>query len=160
MTESTQESNQRIECKPSRDPAVRYFIMAVMLIGFGTWCALDMKNYPYVPMNKDVNKFSSWAFNHAGAAALPILGLIPLVMASLHLRSRLIADSTGIGYKGKPQYVWSEITEVDARLLNSKGYIYLYRGRQKLVLDSYKYHDFRSLVALIEQNVPADKIKR
>ena len=47
MDESPQTpSGETILCSPTTEPAVKWFIIAVMLIGFGIWCWFDRASYP------------------------------------------------------------------------------------------------------------------
>ena len=70
MSEQMQE--QQVECRPAKHPLVRRVILAAMLFGFGIWCMIDMGNYPYKPMDQDINKFASWAFNAAVCNERPV----------------------------------------------------------------------------------------
>ncbi len=152
---------ERIECPPARDPAVRLFIMAGMLLVFGLWCFYDhyiMGHYQYPP-DGDVNKLAKYYFNHFGGIILPLGGLIPLIMGIRFLRRILVADAEGLRYPGNPAIAWKDVKRLDATDLAGKGILRLDCGQAKpLVLDSWKLQNFKALVAFVERHVPADSI--
>lgn len=151
---------QTVEAPAARDPAVRKFILSAMLLAFGLWCVNDLHKYPYKPAAENFNAFAGWLFNHTGAVALPIAGLIVLAIGLLQLRRKLLADADGIGYVGKPKIAWKSITKVDASALQSKGVLVLHHGQDgKLTLDSWKLQNFRDLVAYVESHVPAEALQ-
>ncbi len=163
MTDQMQntESPTKAECPAAREPAVRLFIVAAILIGFGAWCFVDVRRGEYPPKMKDGNTsdvFSYW-FNQAGAFVFPLLGLVPLGLAAVSLRRKLVADDEGIGYVGKKKIPWSEVRSLDATKLADKGILRLHHesgGKEKiLILDSWKLQNFRSLVQLVEKKVPS-----
>ena len=145
----------RVECPAAKDPAVRLFIVAAMLIGFGIWCFIDRGKYHWNPKG-DLNEKFGYILNHGGAVVLPIAGLVPLVWGILFLRRRLVADEEGIGYAGKEKIPWSAVTGLDSSRLEAKGILYLQYGpggRRRLVLDEWKLKNFRALVRLVESKV-------
>jgi len=157
-----QEVPRRVECRAAKDPAVRLFIFAAMLIGIGFWFFLDAyvwKKYPAEGI-ENINDAFTYYLNHIGGIAFPILGLIPLVWGMIFLRRRLIADEEGIGYAGGQKIPWSEIRALDSSKLASKGILYLKYdsgGKQgTLKLDSWKLQGFRELVALVESKAVAE----
>jgi len=155
MNESAE--TERVECPPTRDPAVRLFIFAGMLIAFGVWCFHDAflrGKYPY-PADGNFNDVLTHYFNHVGGIVLPLLGLIPLIKAILFLRRKLLATAEGIGYEGKTPVAWQDVQRLDAADLQDKGILRLYHGAAKpLVLDSWKVSNFKALVAFVESHVP------
>jgi len=131
-----------------------------MGVGIGVWCFLDRGNYPYAPFDKDINKWSGWAFNHGMAIIGPVIGLIVFAWVIMFLRRKLVADAEGIGYVGRKKIPWSAVDELDAAELKDKGILYLRHSDGKTMkLDGWKLTDFRELVALAEKNVPAEKQK-
>lgn len=157
MSEQTasQDVPNRVECPAAKDPAVRLFILAAMLIGFGIWCFLDRGNYQWKP-DGSINEKFGYILNHGGAIALPIVGLVPLVWGILFLRRRLVADQDGIGYAGGEKIPWDSVTSLDSSKLQDKGILYLRYGeggRRRLVLDEWKLKNFRALVRLVESKV-------
>ena len=152
---------ERIECPPARDPAVRLFIIAGMLLAFGLWCFYDAYikgSYPY-PKDGNVNDLAKYYFNHWGGIILPAGGLIPLIMGLLFLRRKLVADAKGIQAPGRPQIAWTSVKKLDASDLAGKGVLRIeYGGVKPLVLDSWKMQNFKALVAFVESHVPADAI--
>lgn len=163
MSETTDTPQpERIECPPARDPAVRLFIMAGMLLLFGLWCFYDayIKGaYPYPP-DGDVNKLAKYYFNHVGGIALPLAGLVPLVLGLRFLKRIVVADAESISVPGTPAVAWKDIKRLDATDLPGKGILRLEYGQDKpLVLDSWKLQNFKKLVAFVEHHVPAEAIE-
>jgi hypothetical protein len=152
---------ERIECPPARDPAVRLFIMAGMLLLFGLWCFYDAfiaGNYPK-PTDNDINDLAKHYFNHVGGIALPLAGLVPLVLGLRFLKRILIADAETIRVPGAPTVAWKDVKRLDATDLAGKGILRLEYGKDKpLVLDSWKLQNFKNLVAFVEHHVPAEAI--
>jgi len=155
---------ERLEARSTKDPAVRLFIFAAMLLGFGIWLFIDghvLKKYPYQPFSESINAWSKWALNYLGPFLLVPAGLVVLIRAVAFLRRKLVADKEGIGYAGKEKIPWEQITELDASLLKSKGVLHVHWGKdRKLTLDSWKLEGFRDLVAFVEEHVPPDRIKQ
>ena len=144
-------------CPAAKDPAVRTFIMAAMLLGIGIWCWMDAANYP-PPKAWDlanINEAAGHVFNHYTPwLAIPI-GAFMAFRGFLALRRVLAADAEGMGYKGSDKLPWDKITALDASQLKSKGILTVeYEGDKKLVLDSWKLQNFRDLVAFVEANSP------
>jgi len=140
---STEVAANRVECPPAKDPAVRLFILAAMLIGLGLYCGYDAfftNQYPYAKPGEDVNKFLKWAFNNVGAVVFMPLGVVPLVLAIVFLRRRLMADEEGIGYAGRQKISWDKIERLDADKLKGKGILDLYYdGGKKQLAARGKY---------------------
>lgn len=152
---------ERVECAAARDPAIRVFVIAAMLIGFGAWCFYDAYVKGSYPADKveTFNDALSYWFNHAGAFVFPALGLIPLVMGAAMLRRRVVADGEGIGFAGKARIAWGDVTRLDASRWDPKGILVLISADDaKLVLDEWKLDktNFRTLVAFVEQHVPPE----
>lgn len=152
----------RVECPAAKDPAVRLFILAAMLIGFGVWCFHDAYlggKYPY-PEDAKLNELMNYYFNHIGGIALPLAGLVPLIWGIVFLRRRLVATADGIGYAGRPPIPWQNVTRLDATDLPRKEILRLhYGGAKPLVLDGWKLTRFKDLVAFVEAHVPPDAIE-
>ena len=167
--QSAQESQQqpqpkapeKVECRSTKDPAIRIFIITGMFLGFGSWCFLEahiLKKYEYAPLSwENLNKWSSWVLNYCGPFIFIPVGVIFLILGILFIRRRLVADQEGIGYAGKTKLKWVDISQLDAKRLKSKGIVALNHEGGKLVLDSYKLTDFKNLLKLIEQKIPQDK---
>jgi hypothetical protein len=161
MTQANQEAPAQVTCPATRDPSVRKFLVAAMLIGFGAWCFYD----GFVAVKKagdtdDFNRNASMLFNRGGAIVLPLIGLVPLAWGLRDLRRVLVADAEGIGYLGKKHIAWSEVTGLDASDA-SKGVLRLnYRrtGREEtLVLDRWRLRNFRELAQLLENRLSTAK---
>ena len=156
----SQEIPARVECPATKDPAVRLFILAAMMIGIGVWCLLDMHNYPYKSISEDLNDFFKYVFNHYSPIVLLPLGLLVGLKAVMGLRRRLVADQEGIGYVGRQKISWSAVKSLDSAKLASKGILNITydtgAGEQTLVLDSWKLQNFRDLVRLVESKLPPD----
>jgi len=162
MNEAPQQASQRVQCPAKNDPAVRLFIMTAMLVGFGIWCLIERHKYP--PPEawtlEHINDIANYVLNHWMPLVFIPAGVVFGVWGIVFLRRVLVADDEGIGYLGRDKIAWSDITEMDARLLASKGILVLNHSRGKLVLDSWKLKNFRPLVALIEQKLRADSPQR
>jgi len=153
---SNHQAAQRVECPAAKDPAVRLFIVAAMLVGFGVWCALDRKPVSYWT-NGDINKKANYLLNNWGPVLFLPGGLVALVGAISSLRRRLVADEEGIGYAGGKRTRWSDLRRMDAALLEAKGILDLYDADgRRLRLDSWKLTNFKALVAFVEDHLPQD----
>ncbi len=158
MNDSTTKSEvQRMECPASKDPAVRLFILAAMLLGFSIYAIYDhyiMGKYPY-PEPYALNPYLNYLFNHYIPYVLIPPGLVALVLGVVFLRRVLVADEQGIGYKGKTRIAWNDIESLDTSRI-SKGLLYLCYsdGQKKMTLDSWKLKNFRDLVLFIEKRLP------
>lgn len=156
MTETSQ--SDRVVSPPAKDPAVRLFIVAAMLLGFGIWCFLDayvQGKYPRPENGADFNAWADYYFNHVGGIVLPLAGLVPLLLALRFLRRPVIADAEGLGYKGGRKIRWEEVGRLDATDLAKKGILRLHYGPEKpLVLDSWKLTNFKALVDYVDSHVP------
>lgn len=159
MSESAE--TDRVVCPASKEPSVRMFIFAGMLLVFGLWCFYDAfiaGAYPY-PEDGNINKLAGFYFNRVGGIAFPLLGLIPLFRGIALMKLRLVADDEAVGYEGKPRLAWTDVRRLDATDLKSKGILRLQRAAGKpLILDSWKLNNFKALVAFVERHVPADAI--
>ena len=157
---NSQEIPASVECPATKDPAVRLFILAAMMIGIGVWCLLDMHNYPYKSISEDLNGFFTHVFNHYSPIVLLPLGLLAVLKAVMGLRRRLVADQEGIGYVGKQKISWSAVKSLDSAKLASKGILNITydtgAGERTLVLDSWKLQNFRDLVRLVESKLSPD----
>lgn len=156
MTESETTTPSSVECPAKKDPAVRMFIFAGMLIGFGLWCFIDAYVKKIVPLPKpgDLNSFFTYYMNTIFGIALPIAGLVPLIRGVVAMRRVLVADDQGIGYRGKPPVAWSAVESLDATHLADKGILKLnLAGGETLTLDGYELENFKPLVKLVESKV-------
>lgn len=156
----SQEAPTKVECPAAKDPAVRLFILAGMLLAIGTWCFVDGYVRHKFPWNPDgtINEKLNYLFNHVGGIAFPILALVPLIWGVVVLRRRLVADEEGIGYVGKEKVPWSAVTSLGTAKLADKGILHLHykaaEGTKRLVLDKWKLQNFRELVELVEAKTP------
>lgn len=151
----------RVECPPTKEPAVRWFIFAAMMIAVAIWCYSDRRERPEVWDFKHFNDAASYVLNNWGPVLFAPLGLIAAAMGVRYLRRKLIADEEGIGYAGKDKVAWGQVEELDASLLGEKGILTLRFGQgRSLKLDSWKLQNFRELVSLMEKKVPEDKQRR
>ena len=158
MTEQTQGTEStRVECPARKDPAVRMFIIAAMLLGFDIWCFVDGYVYHRPKEIQSINDKLTWTTNYVGGIALPVLSLIPLGYGIAMLRRRLLADAEGLGFAGKPKVAWSSVTRLDSQDLAGKRILRLHyqaNGQDRvLVLDGWRLENFKPLVALVEQKV-------
>ena len=155
-------SQSRVVCPAAKDPAIRLFIVAGMLMGFAVWCFRDGIGLrrPTDWGLSNINDVAKYVMNVYGPYVFFPFGLALLVWALLFLRRRLVADSETIGFQGGPRIPWSAVETLDATELKSKGVLYLEHGKgERLTLDSWKLQNFRELVILIEKCIPPEKRK-
>jgi len=161
MTEAPENSSPTsVTCNAAKDPAVRVFIMAAMLLGIGAWCWMDAASGKYPPPEawdmENINAAAGYAFNHYTPWIAIPAGLLLALRGVLALRRVLTADEDGIGYAGKEKRPWEKITALDASQLKGKGILTVEFGSDvKLVLDSWKLQNFRELVAFVEAHSAA-----
>lgn len=162
-----QQPPSSVECRATKDPSVRRFILAAILLGLGAYCFVDhyvLDKYPYPEDGpSDINAYATYLFNHYGPFVLIPPGIVLVVCGALMLRRRLVADQEGIGYVGKQKVPWTAVRSLDTAKLANKGILRLRYdagdGDKTLVLDSWKLQDFRELVKLVEQKVPPAETK-
>ena len=159
--EQNNEAPTRVECPASKDPAVRLFIVAGMLIVAGVYCFVDhfiMGKYQY-PDPYELNAYLKYLFNHYGVFVFLPPGVIALIWGIILLRRKLLADEDGIGYAGKEKIPWAAVRSLDSSDLADKGILrlrYEADGQEMtLKLDKWKLQNFRSLVLLLEKKVPS-----
>jgi hypothetical protein len=159
--ESDSTSPQRVECRASREPAVRKIIVAAMLMGMAAVCFADRNNWPRPEANEwnwdNPSKVAGYVANNWGPWLMFPLGVAILAWALLGLRRKLLADESGIGYVGGRKIAWSQVDQLDARKLQSKGFVVLRAAGRRMVLDSYHLTNFREMMSLVERQVPAEK---
>ena len=152
----------QVICGATRDGAVRLFIIAAMLLGFGIYCFTDWSNPKYAAPEswdmKHINNIGGYLLTHYGPFVLIPPGLIVAGFAVRSLRRKLIADEEGIGYVGKEKLAWSSVTGLDPSDLAQKQILRLKHGGDKsLDLDGYDLQNFKELVAFIESHVPREQ---
>ncbi len=158
----TETQPQQIECRATKDPAVRLFIAAGMLLALGIYCFVDAfirDMYPHKPFAEDMNAWMVWAFNYFGPFVFIPPGLALTIWGVMFLKRKCVADAEGISYAycNKEKLPWSNVTRLDASQIK-KGILDLYyNDDRKLRLDSWKLTNFKTLIAIVEQNVPKDK---
>lgn len=157
MTDArTTSAADRIECKPTKDPIVRLFILAGILIGFGVYCYLTRTEPTGKPITEDLNGWLSWAMGEYFPYALIPPGLVVAVLGLRAAKKRLVVDAEGIGYVGGEKIAWSAVTTVDAAKLQAKGLLYIHYGQgRKLCLCDWKLTDFKPMVAFLQAHLPA-----
>jgi len=161
MSEQTPSSANRVECPAEKDPAVRLFIGAAMCLGFGAWCAIDAYVRGKYPMPaegnaKYLNKMLSHLFNHYAPFILLVVFIVLVVMALKVLRRSAVADEAGLTVDGK-SYAWGDFAGLDASALPGKGRLVLkHTDGSSVVLNRYRYKNFKELVNLVERHVTAD----
>ena len=160
MTETPENTAPtNVTCPAAKDPAVRTFVMAAMLVGIGIWCWMDAATGKFkAPEAWDlahINDAAGYVFNHwTPWVSIPI-GLLIALRGFLAMRKVLVADAEGMGYKGAGKLPWDKITALDASRLKSKGILGVeYEGGEKLLLDSWKLQNFRELVGFVEAHSP------
>lgn len=149
------DSVQRVEAPAAKDPAVRLFIVAAMLIGMGAWCLTDMRKAPEAWDIKHANEVGGYLLNNWGPVLFLPAGAFFAGWALVMLRRVLVADAVGIGYAGKAKTAWSDISRLDASQFEDKGILDLHdKSGGRIRLDSWKLTNFKALVAFVEQRVP------
>jgi hypothetical protein len=160
MTEPQAEPPSSVQCRANRDPAVRLFITAAMLLAVGVLCYRDKDSWP-APDNwqiKNINAVGGYLLNNFGPFLLIPGGMVAAAWAVVFLRRVLAADGEGIGYVNHEKIAWSQVEKLDAADLKTKGILHLHYGAgRRLTLDSWKLSNFRDLVAIVERHVPAEK---
>jgi len=158
MSEQTQPEAgpDRVVCPADKDPAVRIFIGAAMLIGFAFWCLAEKHQYapPEAWTREHINAAAGYVLNHWGPwVFLPVAGVL-IVYALLTLRRKIEADDKGISVNGGQPIPWSDFDGIDAALLPKKGILRLKRHNGEYVrLDRYKVKNFKALADLIEHRL-------
>ena len=154
MNDAPQEQVAAIECKPAKDPAVRWLIFAAMMVGISIWCWSDRRAKPEAWDFKHINQVGAYLLNNWGPVVFAPLGLISVLLAVRQLTRKLVADDGGITY-GSAVVAWPEVNKLDATELKSKGILTLVHGNgRKLKLDSWKIRNFKELVAFVEKKLP------
>ena len=166
MTES--ESNQlptSVECPPDKDHLVRFYIMAVMPLVFGLLCIRDISFVgkfarPVEPFAwQTANAWISWAMNYFGQFVFTGLGVVLLVCAIRATLRVLVANESGIGWKGGHPTPWESVTGVDTNKFASKKILYLLTGDdRRITLDYYKLRNYKELLQVVEQHVDAGEL--
>jgi len=156
MNDTSQDSQtEHVECPPTREPAVRAFIFAALLMGMGAWCLTDLRKPPEAWDFKHINEVASYLLNNWGPVVFFPAGLLVAALAVRFLRRKLLADAEGIGYAGADKVAWDQVHELDASKLKDKQILLLRYGQgRKLTLDAWKLQNFRELVAFVEAHVP------
>jgi len=154
MNDNPQQESATLECGPAKDPAVRWFIFAAMMIAMALWCWSDRRDPPEAWDAEHINQIGAYLLNNWGPVVFAPVGLIAVFAAVGHLRRTLVADESGITY-GSEKMVWKEVTRLDATKLKSKGILTVIHGDgQTLKLDSWKLQNFQELVAFVEKKLP------
>ena len=126
MNDTSEQSQiSKVECGPTTEPAVRWFIFAAMMIGFAIWCFSDRREPPKAWTLEHINDIATYVLNNFMPYLFAPLGLLALAMALIHLKSKLIADDEGIGYAGKQKHGWDQVKKLDVSELKDKGILYL-----------------------------------
>ena len=157
MSEESAKTVDRVECRANRDPAVRLLIAAAMCLGGGVWCFMDayLKGKYPKPESGDeefMNKMAAHLFNHYVPFIAAVALVVLVVWAWKVTRRLLVADAKGLTVNGQA-YAWGDFSGVDASRLPSKGLLVLKIAGDDLVLDRYKYHNFKDLITLVERHV-------
>jgi hypothetical protein len=157
------ENNQtdRVECSATKDPLIRTFAIAALLIGAGVWCWLDSAKYaaPEKWDFKHINEAANYAFNHYLPLIVWPVGVVFLISGSRAAKRKLIADQNGLDCGCSAKIKWENIDSLDATELKSKGWIFLETAGKRIKLDGWKLTNFKALVEIIEKNLPAEKKK-
>ncbi len=146
-------------CPATKDSAIRLLIGAAGCLGWGVFCAVDINRgeYKHTPFSmENINEWSSWAVNFYSQFIFIPAGLILVYLAIRSAKKVFVADAEGLGYQGKEKTPWSEVTSLDSKDLAKKQILYVRCGPdKKITLDGYKLHEFKALVAFVEDHTPA-----
>jgi len=149
-----------VVCPAAKDPAVRLFIVAVLLLGFGAWCLTDLRPRPRAWDLDHINEVANYLLNNWGPVLFFPAGVVFAVWGVVFLRRTLVADTDGIGYKGRDRIAWSDVKGLDTSQFAKKSILKLQveRGgeRDELVLDGWKLQNFKALVRLVESKLPQE----
>jgi hypothetical protein len=148
-----------IECRSTKEPAVKIFIAAAMFLGYGVYCLVDTVPPPQSWTMSHINPAIEYILHIGGPWFFGALGLLFILWAVSILRRRLVADDSQIGYVGKEAVAWNSVTRLDATRLKTKGIMIIHYKKPDseegtLKLDGWYLGNFRDLVALVEKNVP------
>lgn len=145
-------------CLPTKEPSVKLFILAAMLLGFAVLCIADQAKFRRPEEFGLNNPTAGYVLNHWSPYVLAPAGALLAILAIMQLRRKVKADCCGIGYTSGKRISWDDIAAIDATSLKSKGIMRIdsIRG-PRLTLDSYKIQDFRKLVEMVERKVPSEK---
>jgi len=158
----------RVECPASKDPPVRMFAVAAMLIAFGVYCAYDafLATEDGEPKYSSEKNAASYYFNAVGGVVLPPVGIVALICGLVMLRRKFVADQEGLGYVGKEKVPWSRVSKLVKRGAGRLDVSYDGPGEEEegvLELDSWKLKHFAELVAFIDAkapDVPVEEVKK
>jgi len=161
MTEVPKPTTPRqAEFPASKEPAVRWFIIGLVLVAMGGWCLVDayvFDKYPAPAQGEEdyTNKFMKYLFNHWGPVLFVPLGLVCFAVGGRAMRQVLIVDAAGVGYAGKAKHRWEQVKELDRSKLDDKGLLVLhFDDGESLTLDSWKLKYFRELLEFLEARCP------
>ena len=145
-------------CPATKEPSIRVFIMALMLLGFAIYCFIDQAKYPYPTEFALNNDTVGYVLNHWSPYVFIPTGVVLAGWGVVLLRRRVQAGEKGIGHIGGEMIPWHDVMSIDATRLKSKGLIHIdtIKGR-RLTLDSWKIQDFRQLLEVIEKNVEPEQ---
>ncbi len=143
-----------VTCPATKDPFVRIFIVAGLLIAMAIWCLTDQRETPDVWTLKNINKIAAYLLNNIGPYVFFPVGALFLIKGVLMMRRVLVADAEGIAYVGKQKIAWSDVTSLDASDFDKKGILRLKHSiggsEATMVLDGWKLQNFKALVQLVE----------
>ena len=145
-------------CPATKEPSIRVFIMALLLLGFAVYCFIDQHKYPYPSEFGLNNETIGYALNHWSPYVFIPAGIVLAGWGVVLLHRRVHANAKGIGYSGKEMILWGDVMSIDATRLKSKGLIHIDTNKgARLTLDSWKIQDFRQLLEVVEKNVEPEK---
>jgi hypothetical protein len=157
MSDDANNKSKSIECPADRDPAVRLLIAAGLCVAGIVYCLLTPEPKPEGPLaTKTANEYAKWWLYIYGPWVLGVLTVFLAGYAAMVLRRRIVADDEAITINRKRRVAWSQFVGLDAAELKDKGRLTLrVADGDDVVLDRYKYKNFKELVALVEKKVSA-----
>ena len=157
MSDDANIKSNSIECPADRDPGVRLLIAAALCVAGVIYCLLTPEEKPEEPLaTKTANEYAKWWLYIYGPWVLGAVAVFLAGYAAVVFRRLIVADDEGITINRKRRFAWSQFVGLDAAELKDKGRLTLKTADgDDVVLDKYKYKNFKELVALVERKVSA-----
>ena len=155
MSDDANTKSKSIECPADWDPGVRLLIAAGLCVAGVVYCILDPDRKPEEPLaTKTVNEYAKYWLTIYGPWVFGAIAAFLAGYAARVFRRLIVADDDGITINRKRRFAWSQFVGLDAGELKDKGRLTLrVADGDDVVLDKYKYKNFKELVALVETKV-------
>ena len=155
MSDDANNKSKTITCPADRDPGVRLLIAAALCVAGVVYCLLTPEPKPEGPLaTKTANEYAKWWLYIYGPWVLGAGAVFLAGYAAMVFRRLIVADDEAITVNRKRRLAWSQFVGLDAGELKDKGRLTLrVADGDDVVLDKYKYKNFKELVALVETKV-------